>query len=96
MQRFRNASLFESEVTAETEFNLPTLSTADLVHCFRAMQIDVTERDLLHPTPESTQEIFRTILGLVKSWRVKHVPRRFGENITLASINGVLLLYYEM
>ncbi|KAG2225733.1 hypothetical protein INT45_011401 [Circinella minor] len=96
MQRFRNAILFESEVTAETEFNLPTLSTADLVHCFRAMQIDVTERDLLHPTPESTQEIFRTILGLVKSWRIKHVPRGFGENITLASINGVSLLYYEM
>ncbi|KAI9492075.1 Nuf2 family-domain-containing protein [Zychaea mexicana] len=96
MQRSHYSTFFNSHELTESEHNLPTLSTAELVHCFKTMEISVTERHLLHPTPEGTQEIFRTIVSLVKSWRTEHVPSNFGDNTTIAGINGVWLLYFEV
>ncbi|KAI9266538.1 Nuf2 family-domain-containing protein [Phascolomyces articulosus] len=96
MGRTRNAILFDSKIEIDTEYSLPTLSTPDLVNCFTAMQISVTEQDLLHPTPEGTQEIFRTILGLVKSWRVKNAKTVYGDNPTIVDTNYIWFLYFEV
>lgn len=47
-------------------FDLPTLTIDQLLTAFQEMDLEVTERDLLHPTAEHTEQIFLNILHQLK------------------------------
>ncbi|KAI8377950.1 Nuf2 family-domain-containing protein [Radiomyces spectabilis] len=73
--RFTSLSQAVDRSPATLVYELPKLSIPQILQCLQEMKLNVTESDLVHPTPHRTQQLFECLLGMLSPWRVRSVKR---------------------
>ncbi|CAO3688901.1 unnamed protein product [Umbelopsis vinacea] len=84
-------------------YEVPTLSTPDLLRCLNEIQLPFTEEDLLKPTAPRTQYLFERSLDLlmgVRTVQIEEARDRILQNSEHPEVHhdllGLLLLYDRM
>jgi hypothetical protein len=83
-------------------YEVPTLSTPDLLRCLNEIQLPFTEEDLLKPTAPRTQYLFERSLDLLMGVRTVQIeeardrilqnsehPVSFTSPLTMSTVSGL-------
>ncbi|KAI8093092.1 Nuf2 family-domain-containing protein [Halteromyces radiatus] len=85
-----------------TFYEVPTLSTSQILQCLHEVNIQITQQDLLHPTKQRVYLLYKILLQLLMPWQTKALEnerhkRRLqnpNDSDVYQSINDHISLYH--